>query len=143
MHFQLTSVLSIAFAAVAIASPTWQEATWEHSPAHKGYPKHTSPRPDVKCHPKSPHKPSPSPPARSKTCYIQSAGNGIDDSPAILSALHECNNGGHVVFSKGITYLIGTAMDWTFLKHIDLGMPLHDAHKSIYTFANEHHRYPG
>ncbi|ESZ98751.1 PGX, glycoside hydrolase family 28 protein [Sclerotinia borealis F-4128] len=120
MHFQLSAVLSIASAAVAVASPTWQDASWEHALASRGHPKQTSTRPNVQCHPKTPHTPPPSPPARTKICYVKSVGNGTDDSPAILSALHECNNGGHVVFSKGVTYLVGTAMDWTFLKHIDL-----------------------
>lgn len=44
-----------------------------------------------------------------------------DDSKYILQALHECNNGGHVVFPQGATYVIGTAMDLQFLKHIDIG----------------------
>jgi len=33
----------------------------------------------------------------------------------------DCNNGGHAVFTEGTNYLIGTALDLTFLKHIDLG----------------------
>ncbi|KKA19006.1 Polygalacturonase [Rasamsonia emersonii CBS 393.64] len=36
----------------------------------------------------------------------------------LLSALKECNNGGKVVFDK--QYVIGTALDLQFLKHVDL-----------------------
>jgi galacturan 1,4-alpha-galacturonidase len=61
-------------------------------------------------------------PARKKTCTVKNSGNGKDDSKNVLSAIKDCNNGGHVVFSKGKTYTIGTALDLTFLKHIDLGM---------------------
>ena len=43
-----------------------------------------------------------------------------DDSPYILSALHACNNGGHVVFDASTKYIIGTALDMTFLQHIDI-----------------------
>lgn len=53
---------------------------------------------------------------------MKNSGNGKDDSKNVLSAIKDCNNGGHVVFSKGKTYTIGTALDLTFLKHIDLGM---------------------
>ena len=64
----------------------------------------------------------PSSPPRVKYCYVNSHGNGQDDSNYILKALHKCNNGGHVVFSQGTQYTIGTALDMTFLKHIDLGI---------------------
>ncbi|KAK3323513.1 hypothetical protein B0T19DRAFT_443008 [Cercophora scortea] len=36
-----------------------------------------------------------------------------------LTALHRCNNGGHVVFQQDTTYIIGKALDLTFLKQID------------------------
>ncbi|PQE29919.1 Exopolygalacturonase X protein [Rutstroemia sp. NJR-2017a WRK4] len=120
MHFQLNTLLTVASAALAIAGPTWQDASWDQALARRGHSKHTSPRPKISCHPKKPSKPIPSPPPRSKTCYVQSHGNGSDDSPYIMSALHSCNNGGHVVFSEGVTYSVGTALDLTFLKHIDL-----------------------
>lgn len=136
MHFQLSSILSIASAAVAVANPSLQDASLDQALARRGHPKHASAssRPNVQCHPKTPHTPAPSPPARTKTCYVKSSGNGTDDSPAILSALHECNNGGHVIFSKGVTYLIGTAMDWTFLKHIDLGTQFQILRQSLHCF---------
>ncbi|KAM3067558.1 hypothetical protein ACMFMG_000126 [Clarireedia jacksonii] len=120
MHFHLNTLLTVASAALAIAGPTWQEASWDQALARRGYSKHTSPRPEISCHPKKPSKPIPSPPPRSKTCYVQSHGNGTDDSTYIMNALHSCNNGGHVVFSEGVTYSVGTALDLTFLKHIDL-----------------------
>lgn len=44
-----------------------------------------------------------------------------DDSQYILEALHECNNGGTVVFPEHWTYVIGTALNMTFLKHVDIG----------------------
>lgn len=54
------------------------------------------------------------------TCYVQSHGNGTDDSSYILSAVNTCNNGGHVVFTQGTKYTIGTALNLTFLEHIDI-----------------------
>lgn len=78
-------------------------------------------RPHVSPSPFDPRLPVPSPPERTKICYVKSYGNGTDDSSYILSAFHECNNGGHVVFNKNTTYTIGTAMDWTFLNSIDIG----------------------
>lgn len=71
--------------------------------------------------PKHPGKSFPSSPARTKTCTVKSHGDGKDDSDYILSAIKQCNNGGHVVFSKEKSYTIGTALDLTFLKQIDLG----------------------
>ncbi|KAK5092012.1 hypothetical protein LTR70_006103 [Exophiala xenobiotica] len=60
-------------------------------------------------------------PARNKICYVDSHNDQLtDDSNYILSALHECNNGGHVVFPANQSYLIGTALDLTFLQHVDL-----------------------
>jgi galacturan 1,4-alpha-galacturonidase len=80
-----------------------------------------SKRPNHAIKPHHPGKPFLSSPARSKICTVKSYGNGKDDSQYVLNAIKSCNNGGHVVFSKGKTYTIGTALDLTFLKHIDLG----------------------
>jgi hypothetical protein len=108
MRFQLSTILAVASATLAIA---------------KSYPDHVSPRPKVSCHPKTPHRPPPNPPPRNKVCYVKSHNDSLtDDSPYILDALHTCNNGGHVVFKEGLKYTIGTALDLTFLKHIDIGM---------------------
>ena len=87
------------------------------SPSYK-----VSPRPNHKIGPKHPGKPFPSSPPRTKTCLVQSHGAGKDDSDYILKAIKECNFGGHVVFEQGTTYTVGTALDLTFLKNVDLGM---------------------
>lgn len=80
-----------------------------------------SPRPHVVPSPKQPRLAVPSPAPRTKFCTVKTHGNGSDDSAFILSAFHECNNGGHVLFAGNTTYTVGTAMDWTFLRHIDIG----------------------
>lgn len=81
-----------------------------------------SPRPSLSFYPKAPYHAVVEPPARCKTCFIDSHGDGVtDDSQAILNAFKECNDGGHTVFKQNQTYVIGTAMDWTFLNHIDIG----------------------
>lgn len=80
-----------------------------------------SARPQINPSPKQPRLAVPDPPERTKFCTVKTHGNGSDDSAYILSAFHECNNGGHVLFSENTTYTIGTAMDWTFLEHIDIG----------------------
>jgi galacturan 1,4-alpha-galacturonidase len=83
----------------------------------------TSPRPSIVPSPYQPRLPIPNPPPRTHVCYVQSHGDGVtDDSPYILSAFHKCNNGGHVVFRpQPQPFVIGTAMDWTFLESIDIG----------------------
>ncbi|KAL4927563.1 putative extracellular exo-polygalacturonase [Aspergillus undulatus] len=70
--------------------------------------------------PKPPFRPLPTSHPRKKVCHVQSYGDGSDDSEFILSAIKECNHGGKVVFNEGEEYTIGTALDLTFLKHIDL-----------------------
>ncbi|KAK7917752.1 hypothetical protein PG985_011360 [Apiospora marii] len=80
-----------------------------------------SPRPSISFSPKAPYHIVVQPPPRCKTCFINSHGDGMtDDSPAILDAFSQCNDGGRAVFSQNQTYVIGTAMDWTFLSHIDI-----------------------
>lgn len=121
MRIQIAAVL--AFASIVVASPSWEALQqWKDSSAGKNAPHHTSPRPTITCHPKHPTKPMPSSPPRTKVCYVESHDDGTtDDSPYILEALHECNNGGHAIFTQGTTYIIGTAMNLTFLEHIDIG----------------------
>lgn len=80
-----------------------------------------SKRPNCEIKPHHPGKPFPVSPPRTKICTVKSHGNGKDDAEHVLSAIKSCNNGGHVIFSKDKTYTIGTALDLTFLKHIDLG----------------------
>lgn len=122
MRFQLTTLLALASATGTFALPSWGALEdWAKSSGGKQAPDHTSSRPSINCHPKTPHKPPPSPPGRTKTCFVKSHNDSIsDDSTYILDALHDCNNGGHVVFKEGIKYTIGTALDLTFLKHIDI-----------------------
>lgn len=74
------------------------------------------------CKPHHPFRPLPVSQARTRICHVTSHGNGHDDSKNILQALHKCNNGGKVVFDEDKTYTVGTALDMTFLKHVDLGM---------------------
>lgn len=83
---------------------------------------HPSSRPNIIPSPKQPRLPVPSPPVRTKSCTVQTHGDGSDDSAYILSAFRQCNNGGRVLFLPNTTYTVGTAMDWTFLRHIDIGM---------------------
>ena len=115
---RVTSALAVALLSAAefvAATPSFPQL--EVRKASK-----PSKRPSHKIAPKHPGKPFPVSPTRTKVCTVASSGNGTDDSPAILSAIDECNNGGHVVFSAGTTYTIGTALDLTFLNAIDLGM---------------------
>lgn len=146
-HFSKIAVASLALLSPAVyASPTLQNPppSPPPGPAHQlpppgppsppksppaPPPQHQTPRPPITCHPKHPHKPPHIPPPRHKTCYVRTNGNGSDDSKYILDALHDCNNGGHVVFKQGYNYTIGTALDLTFLKHIDIGeLPLTGVH---------------
>lgn len=87
-----------------------------------------SPRPRISCFP----NPCPGEhqifPSREKVCYVKSKGDGRDDSQHILDAVHECNNGGRVVFKEDVNYTIGTALDLTFMKNIDLGNLLQSNH---------------
>ncbi|WPH01672.1 Exopolygalacturonase X-1 [Acrodontium crateriforme] len=58
--------------------------------------------------------------ARSKVCYVDTHNDmKTDDSPYILEAVEKCNDGGRIVFPKHQTYVIGTALDLTHLKHVD------------------------
>jgi galacturan 1,4-alpha-galacturonidase len=56
-----------------------------------------------------------------KVCLVKCEGKGQDASKNILEAVHECNNGGRVVFEKNNEYTIGTALDLTFLNNIEIG----------------------
>lgn len=107
---RVTELLTFALASAASASPVVERSS-------KGGP---SKRPQHPVAPHCPNKPLPTSPARTKTCTVQANGNGTDDSANILKAIKDCNNGGHVVFPKEKKFTIGTALDLTFLKHIDL-----------------------
>lgn len=88
-------------------------------------------RPAITVAPKQPFAPIPSSPPRTKVCTVPAHNDGTDDSPAILQAVKDCNNGGQVVFSKGNRYTIGTALDLTFLSSIDLNI------EATITFTND------
>lgn len=80
-------------------------------------------RPEIVYNGRQPYQPLPESPKRTKTCKVKSHGDmETDDSQYILNALNECNDGGKVVFPAEETYVIGTALDLSFLKHIDIGI---------------------
>jgi galacturan 1,4-alpha-galacturonidase len=112
---RLSTCLAVALlqAAAVLAAPSPSDDVLPRGVASK--------RPSFAIGPKHPGKPFPASPKRTKTCYVPSYGKGKDDSTNILKSIKQCNNGGHVVFDKGKTYTIGTALDLTFLKHVDLG----------------------
>jgi galacturan 1,4-alpha-galacturonidase len=74
--------------------------------------------PGIRIGPKQPWKPMPPSSPRTKSCEVRSGSR--DDSAAIMAAIKECNGGGRVVFSRGKTYQIGTALDLRNLRNVDL-----------------------
>ena len=71
----------------------------------------------------SPHgygKPPHVSPPRDRFCFVVPKGDGRDDADGILETIHRCNNGGTVVFDGN--YTIGSPLDLTFLKHIDIAL---------------------
>lgn len=60
-------------------------------------------------------------PARNRTCIVESHNNkSLDDSSYISNAIHDCNGGGHVIFTKAQSYVIGKPLNMSDLSHIDL-----------------------
>ncbi|KAF2002010.1 glycoside hydrolase family 28 protein [Amniculicola lignicola CBS 123094] len=98
-------------ASVAFAAPSQESHALEER---------SSSRPKHPAHPFHPGHHFPDSPKRTKTCTVKTHGKGKDDSNYILEAIKKCNNGGRVVFSKKTTYVVATALDLTFLKHVDL-----------------------
>ncbi len=118
----ISSILALVCAAMALPSQAGHSSHSGHG-GGDGRGDQVSPRPHVSPHPKHPRHPVPFPLPRSKVCYVKTHGDEkTDDSPYIMAAFRECNHGGHVVFKEDEIYLIGTAMDWTFLKDIDIGL---------------------
>lgn len=71
--------------------------------------------------PLQPYKAFPTSPPRDKTCFVKpSCTEGRDDSPKILAAFEECNDGGTVVLDQ--EYTICTPLDLRFLKHVDVAL---------------------
>ena len=88
---------------------------------------HSNGRPSYEIAPKHPYRPLPKSPARTRTCVVKSHNDSVtDDSQYFLNALHECNNGGHVLLPTDSKYVIGTALNLTFLNHIDIGMRFYE-----------------
>lgn len=108
------------------ATATWtayQEYLSSLPQPHSSFVDHASTRPSISFNNShAPWWPCPTSPKRNKTCYVQTHNDlKTDDSAYILQALHNCNNGGHVVFPQGKTYVIAQALDMTFLQHVDIG----------------------
>jgi len=60
----------------------------------------------------TPWDPAPKGPANhGKTCIVQALGDQKDDTPQILKAFEECNNGGIIVFPEDQNYWIGTKLN--------------------------------
>jgi hypothetical protein len=88
---------------------------------------HESDRPSLSYSPKHPYKKMHTSPKRDKKCVVKSHNDfKTDDSSYVLQAVKKCNDGGHVLFPEGTTYVIGTALDLTGLKHIDIGESLRE-----------------
>jgi galacturan 1,4-alpha-galacturonidase len=147
MRFQITSVLTIVSATLAVASPAWQAGSdfvgnkvqrREATETDDG-----SVRPTVTIAPIHPRLPPPVHGKRDKICHVRYNHHqpDADDSDHVIDAMRRCNDGGHVIFSPGVTYNIAKALDLTFLKHIDIGT------NGFYNFSenssNKYHRYSG
>jgi galacturan 1,4-alpha-galacturonidase len=84
-------------------------------------------RPSLVYSPQRPYKKMHSSPKRDRKCVVKSHNDfKTDDSSYVLQAVRKCNNGGHVLFPEGTTYVIGAALDLTGLKHIDIGESLEE-----------------
>ena len=118
MYFGVLTALLLSQAVLAIVDPPLDTL--------QSYENELSSSLERRIEPERPIVPSQRPPfcsspPRSRTCYVKSHSDlKTDDSPYILQALRDCNHGGHVVFPNGTTYIIGTALDLTFLSHVDL-----------------------
>lgn len=76
--------------------------------------------PVIKLGPKAPEGfQIPNGPNRRKVCTVSTGG---DAGPKILAAARDCNRGGTVYFPEGSNYTIATALDLTFLDHVDFAI---------------------
>lgn len=57
-------------------------------------------------------------PPRDRLCYVEPAGDGDDDAPAMLGAFNECSVGGAVVLDGN--YRMASALDLRFLETVDV-----------------------
>jgi galacturan 1,4-alpha-galacturonidase len=127
MRFQITSVLTIVSATLAVASPAWQAGSdLAGNKVQRRQATETddgSVRPTATVPPIHPRLPPPVHGKRDKICHVRYNHHRpeVDDSDYVIDAMRRCNDGGHVIFSPGVTYNIAKALDLTFLKHIDIG----------------------
>lgn len=101
-------------------------------------------RPDVKPTPYDSGTPMPCSPARDagRYCYVKPGiSEDRDDAAAILDAFHTCNDGGTIVLDSD--YLIGSPLDLTFLKHIDVIITgeIHFDASDVYYWAEKSFKY--
>lgn len=101
-------------------------------------------RPNIKPAPFNTGKAFPcSPPRHSKRhCFVDSHSSpGVDDAPAILNALIECNHGGTIILDK--KYHVSSPLDLTFLKHVDVAITgeIHFDDSDVYYWADNSFKY--
>ncbi len=101
-------------------------------------------RPEVRPSPFDAGRPIPLSPPRTEGRYCQvqpSLDEKRDDAPRILEAFQKCNNGGTIVFDK--SYLIGSPLDLTFLKHVDIVITgeIHFDNSDIYYWAENSFKF--
>jgi hypothetical protein len=61
-------------------------------------------------------------PQKSRTCTVQTHGNGVDDADNILSAFHECQQDSTIIFKEGVTYNVQRILDLKNLTNVDVEM---------------------
>lgn len=119
MQLNVFGLLTLALASVGTSSLTASEL---HSQGGQG---NSRPVPHP-FHPGKPHKPSP---PCTKTCVVarpkaaavvKGVKTPYDSGRDVLKAVRSCNPKGRVLFEKGQTYLINTALDLSNLENVDL-----------------------
>ncbi|KAK5110629.1 Exopolygalacturonase X-1 [Meristemomyces frigidus] len=137
----LTTTTTLLLHALS-ATATWTayQEYLSHLPAHPS--KHQDPRPSISFHPNQPFNPLPRSPPRGRNCYVQSHDDFVtDDSEFILEALRKCNHGGRAIFPQGRTYVIGSALDLTWLEHIDIDIQAYIQFTNDTTYWQTHAFY--
>ncbi|KAB2104839.1 Exopolygalacturonase [Alternaria gaisen] len=105
---------------------------------------HLPKRPNIIPAPYDSGKPMPCSPARepNRVCFVQpGTAPDRDDAAHILDSFHKCNDGGTVVLDQ--SYLIGSPLDLTFLKHIDVVITgeIHFDTSNVYYWAENSFKY--
>jgi hypothetical protein len=130
LQCEICSAMMLTTLILGLLQATGTLATWtayqEYVQSHNMKARaHESNRPSLVYSPQRPYKKMHDSPKRHKKCVVKSHNDfKTDDSSYVLKAVEKCNDGGHVVFPEGTTYVIGTALDLTGLKHIDIGVSL-------------------